>query len=207
MHLPDGIVPLNQAIVYWILTFIIISVFFYKFSSDNNKEKRIVSTAVFTVFVTLLSALSIPSPLGVPIHFFVIPLVVILLGPFTASIVSFVSLIIQALSLNMGGITSLGANFLVMGFIIAVTVHLTYKLLVDLNQQLSIFIATVIGIMFATFGQVIILLLTGAMNFNTLLATLIPFYLFISVLEGILNVLIINALKSVKPELLEISKI
>ena len=207
MHLPDGIVPLNQAIVYWILTLIIISVFFYKFSSDDNKEKRIVSTAVFTVFVTLLSAISIPSPLGVPIHFFVIPLVVILLGPFTASIVSFVSLIIQALSLNMGGITSLGANFLVMGFIIAVTVHLTYNLLVDLNQQLSIFIATVIGIMFATFGQVIILLLSGAMNFNTLLATLIPFYLFISIIEGILNVIIINALKSVKPELLDIAKI
>lgn len=207
MHLPDGIIPLDQAIIYWIFTLIIISIFFYKFSKDKDKEKRMVSTAIYAVFAAVVSSLSIPSPFGVPIHFFVIPLVVILLGPFSACIVSFTCLIFQALVLNMGGITSFGANFIVMGFIIAVVVDIFYKIFYRLHEFYAIFISTMMGIMFATVGQVIILLLSGATNFNMLLTTLIPFYLFISIIEGILNVFVIKTIKTVKVELLEIEKI
>lgn len=185
MHLPDGIVPLNQAIIYWIITLIIMAIFFYKFSKDENKEKRIISIAIFSVFTITVTSLSIPSPLGVPIHFFLIPLVAIVLGPNTSNIVSFISLLMQFLVLNMGGITILGANFLVMGFILSYVTYGFYRLLQDLNKKIAIFASTIIGIMAATFGQVAILLLSGAMNFDVLLATLIPFYLFISIIEGL----------------------
>ena len=133
MHLPDGIVPLNQAIIYWIITLIIISIFFYKFSKDENKEKRIISIAIFSVFTVTVTSLSIPSPLGVPIHFFLIPLVAILLGPLTSNIVSFISLLMQAILLNMGGITILGANFIVMGLILSYVSYGFYVLFVLSN--------------------------------------------------------------------------
>lgn len=207
MHLPDGIVPLNQAIIYWIITFIIIAIFLYKFSKDENKEKRIISIAIFSVFTITVTSLSIPSPLGVPIHFFLIPLVAIVLGPNTSNIVSFISLLMQFLLLNMGGITVLGANFLVMGFILSYVTYGFYKLFADLNKKIAIFASTIIGIMAATFGQVAILLLSGAMNFDVLLATLIPFYLFISIIEGFANIIIISAIEKIKPEIMEINKI
>lgn len=207
MHLPDGIVPLNQAIIYWIITLIIMAIFFYKFSKDENKEKRIISIAIFSVFTITVTSLSIPSPLGVPIHFFLIPLVAIVLGPNTSNIVSFISLLMQFLVLNMGGITILGANFLVMGFILSYVTYGFYRLLQDLNKKIAIFASTIIGIMAATFGQVAILLLSGAMNFDVLLATLIPFYLFISIIEGFANIIIISAIEKIKPEIMEINKI
>ncbi|MBE6509656.1 MAG: energy-coupling factor ABC transporter permease [Methanobrevibacter sp.] len=207
MHLPDGIVPLNQAIIYWIITFIIMAIFLYKFSKDENKEKRIISIAIFSVFTITVTSLSIPSPLGVPIHFFLIPLVAIVLGPNTSNIVSFISLLMQFLVLNMGGITILGANFLVMGFILSYVTYGFYRLLQDLNKKIAIFASTIIGIMAATFGQVAILLLSGAMNFDVLLATLIPFYLFISIIEGFANIIIISAIEKIKPEIMEINKI
>ncbi len=207
MHLPDGIVPLNQAIIYWIITFIIMAIFLYKFSKDENKEKRIISIAIFSVFTITVTSLSIPSPLGVPIHFFLIPLVAIVLGPNTSNIVSFISLLMQFLVLNMGGITILGANFLVMGFILSYVTYGFYRLLEDLNKKIAIFASTIIGIMAATFGQVAILLLSGAMNFDVLLATLIPFYLFISIIEGFANIIIISAIEKIKPEIMEINKI
>ena len=119
MHLPDGIIPLEQEIIYYIISLIILTLYFYKFSKNDNKEKQIVLIAIFAVFTFVLSSLSVPSPLGVPIHFFLIPLVVILLGYVTGTIVAFISLLGQVLFLNMGGITSFGANFIVMGFIIA----------------------------------------------------------------------------------------
>lgn len=207
MHLPDGIVPFNQAIIYWIITLIIMGLFFYKFSKDENKEKRIVSIAIFSVFTITITSLSIPSPLGVPIHFFLIPLVAILLGPLSSNIVSFLSLLAQALLLNMGGITILGGNFIVMGLIISFVTFGFYRILEDLNKKVAIFASTLIGIIAATFGQVAILLLSGAMNFDSLLATLIPFYLFIGIIEGFANSIIITAIEIIKPEIMEINKI
>ncbi len=207
MHLPDGIVPLNQAIIYWVITLIIISVFFYKFSKDENKEKRIISIAIFSVFTVTVTSLSIPSPLGVPIHFFLIPLVAILLGPLTSNIVSFISLLVQAILLNMGGITILGANFIVMGLILSYVSYGFYILFKDLNKKVAIVASTIIGIMAATFAQVAILLISGAMNFDVLLATLIPFYLFISIIEGFANTIIITAIEQIKPEISEMEKI
>ncbi|WP_407454273.1 energy-coupling factor ABC transporter permease [Methanobrevibacter sp.] len=207
MHLPDGIISFEQAIFYWILTLIIISIFLYKFSKDENKEKRIISIALFSVFTMVVTSVSVPSPLGVPIHFFLIPLIAILLGPLSSTIVSFVTLIMQALALNMGGITSLGANFIVMGFVLSIVTYGSYKLFININQKVAIFASTIIGIMFATFGQVAILLISGAMNFDILLSTLVPFYLFISFIEGFANVIVITAIENIKPEIIEINKI
>lgn len=207
MHLPDGIISFEQAAIYWIITLVIISIFLYKFSKDENKEKRIISIALFSVFTMVVTSVSVPSPLGVPIHFFLIPMIAIILGPLSSTIVSFVTLLMQALILNMGGITTLGANFLVMGFILSIATYGFYRVFGYLNEKAAIFASTIIGIMFATFSQVAILLISGAMNFDILLSTLVPFYLFISLIEGFANVVIITAIEKTKPEIIEINKI
>ncbi|MBR3156478.1 MAG: energy-coupling factor ABC transporter permease [Methanobrevibacter sp.] len=207
MHLPDGIISFEQAAIYWIITLVIISIFLYKFSKDENKEKRIISIALFSVFTMVVTSISVPSPLGVPIHFFLIPMIAIILGPLSSTIVSFVTLLMQALILNMGGITTLGANFLVMGFILSIATYGFYRVFSYLNEKVAIFASTIIGIMFATFSQVAILLISGAMNFDILLSTLVPFYLFISLIEGFANVVIITAIEKTKPEIIEINKI
>ena len=66
--------------------------------------------------------ISIPTPWGVSIHFFGVPLVVILLGPLTAVIVAFCCLSIQYLLLGMGGITTLGANTFAIGICLGISV-------------------------------------------------------------------------------------
>lgn len=205
MHLPDGIIPLNQAIIYWIITISIISIVFYKFSKEENKEKAIVEIAIYSVFTTVISSLSIPSPLGLPIHFFTIALLVFLLGPYDACFVSFISLLSQALLLGMGGITSFGANFLIIGVTISVSTYIIYNLFEKTNSQYAIFISTMMGILMATIGQIIVLLLSQTTTLMALVSTLIPFYLFISIVEGILTVMIINAVNKIKPELLKIN--
>ena len=118
MHLPDGIIPLDQAIVYWIITVLILCFFFYKFRDDKTQTKDMIKIAIFSVCCFILSAVQVPSPLGIPIHFFLIPVITLIIGPVKTLMVSFISLLAQALILSMGGITSLGANFIVMGFII-----------------------------------------------------------------------------------------
>lgn len=63
-----------------------------------------------------------------------------------------------------------------------------YILSKDLNQKFTIFASTIIGIMAAIFWQIMVLLISGAMNFNVLLATLIPSYLFVPIIEGFSNI-------------------
>ena len=206
MHLPDGILPIEQSIVYWVITLIVIALFLYKFSKREDKEKTSVLIALFAVFFVVVTSLSVPSPLGVPIHFFLIPMVARLLGPYNGSVVAFFGLLVQALALNMGGIVCFGANFLVIGVLVAFVTYGFYELLVNINDKIAIFFSTIAGIMFATFGQVFILILSGAMNLDSLLATLVPFYLFISIIEGFANTVIIYAVRRVKPEIMDLNK-
>lgn len=206
MHLPDGIIPIEQSILYWCITIIIVAIFSYKFSRYPEKDKTTVLLALFAVFFVVVTSLSVPSPLGVPIHFFLIPLVAIILGPFNGTIVSFFGLLVQALALNMGGIVCFGANFLVIGVVVSFVTYGFYCLLVNINEKVAIFFSTIIGIMFATFGQVFILIFSGAMNLDSLLATLVPFYLFISIIEGFANTVIIFAIQNLKPEIMDLSK-
>lgn len=207
MHLPDGIIPIEQSIIYLVLSIIILLIYNYRLSRIEHIDKQIVNIALFSAVVLILSSLSIPSPLGIPIHFFVIPIVVILLGVISATLVSCISLIGQALLLNMGGVTSFGANFLVMGFVLALVTSVFYSIFMDIDERLAIFLSTIIGIISATFLQAIMLVLSGSITFNAVISTLIPYYMFIAIIEGILNVIIIYTLMKVKPELLKLNRV
>lgn len=204
--MPDGIIPLDQVIVYWIIVIIILGIFSYKFSKDENKEKRIVIASIMTVATTIISYIAIPLPFGVSIHFFVIPIVAILLGPLTGTIVAAVALFIQVL-IGMGGFTSLGANILVMGVCISIATYYSYKIFNYLNNKIAIVFSTIIGILVGTAVQIVVLILTGTITLETLLASLLPFYLAIAIVEGFMNLIIINTIGKLRPELLNINKL
>lgn len=207
MHLPDGIIPLWQSAIYWIITIITMALYLFKVSKTEENEKRVVLTAILAAAAIAASSISIPSPFGVPLHFFLIPLVAILLGPLSGVAVAFLCLIVQFFLLGFGGITTLGANTLTIGVALSFSTYIFYKLLLGLDERLSIFSSTLMGIFAATMVQVFILILAGAATLEMLMATLIPFYLFIGLIEGTANVIIMSFIAKVKPELLKLNKI
>jgi len=207
LHLPDGLIPLWQSLIYWILTIVTLAIYLFKLSKSAEKEKIIINTAIIAAATIVVSSLSIPSPFGVPIHLFVIPLVVILLGPLSGVTVAFLCFLVQFLFLGMGGITSLGANTVTMGIVMSFSTYLFYKFTADLDDKLSIFSGTFMGIIMATITQVIILLAAGVATLEMLMSTLIPFYLFVAVIEGIANLFIIMSIYKIKPELQKMDKI
>ncbi|MGC9517912.1 MAG: energy-coupling factor ABC transporter permease [Methanomicrobiales archaeon] len=207
MHLLDGLIPLWQAAVYWIITIIAVAIYLFKLSKSEDKEIKVVYTSIFTAAAVAASSISIPSPLGVPIHFFLIPLVAIILGPLSGIVVAFLCLIVQFFLLGMGGITVLGANTVTIGVSLSLSTYLFYKLMKDLDLRLGIFSGTFMGIIVATITQVLILVWAGVATIEMLMLTLIPFYLFIGVIEGFINIFIISFISKVKPELLKVDKI
>lgn len=183
------------------------ALYLFKVSKTEENEKRVVLTAILAAAAIAASSISIPSPFGVPLHFFLIPLVAILLGPLSGVAVAFLCLIVQFFLLGFGGITTLGANTLTIGVALSFSTYIFYKLLLGLDERLSIFSSTLMGIFAATMVQVFILILAGAATLEMLMATLIPFYLFIGLIEGTANVIIMSFIAKVKPELLKLNKI
>lgn len=207
MHLPDGLIPLWQAAIYWILTIILLALYIFKLSKTEDKQKIIINTAILAAVTFAASSISIPSPFGVPVHLFIIPLVVILLGPLSGVAVAFICFIVQFLFLGMGGITSLGANVVTMGIMMSFSTYYFYKFTSELDERLGIFSGTFVGIIVATISQIVILLLAGVATLDVLLSTLVPFYLFVGIVEGVLNIFIILSLFKLKPEVGKVPQI
>lgn len=207
MHLPDGIIPFSQAIIYWIISIFFIF-YFIKIMKDEENSKRLVYIAIFSAVVTVCSGISVPTPFGLPVHFFLIPLAVLILGPYSGVVVTFIALTIQALFLGMGGILSLGANIFVMGVVLSFVTYFFYNLLGDMiNKSLAIFISTLSGIIFASVGQMAMIMISGAGNFELLLITLIPFYIVVGLIEGFANTVIMKFIEKLEPEMLCLNKI
>lgn len=207
MHLPDGIIPISHAIIYWIISLIFIVLYLYKSSKLENNSKRLIIMAMFAAITVVASSITIPSPFGVSIHFFLIPLVVILLGPLSGVLVEFVCLLIQSLILGLGGIVTLGANTLVIGVTISLVTYIVFNLINDLNENLAIFSATILGIIAATIMQSLILIISNFTTFDVVLSTLIPFYLFVAIIESIATIVIISFIKKINPNLMALEKI
>ncbi|WP_406535631.1 energy-coupling factor ABC transporter permease [Methanobrevibacter sp.] len=207
MHIPDGLIPFDQAMIYLIASLIILSYFSFKLSRKADMEKRLVLSGILTAVAVVATTITIPSPIGIPMHFFVIPLVVILLGPYNASLVSFLALLVQALGFGMGGVTTLGINVLDMGIILSVVVYAVYVLLVNVNEDLAIVISTMAGILAATMAQILILTFAKTTSFEVLLGSLLPYYLMIAVIEGVINVIIIKFISKTNRSILEIEKV
>jgi len=170
-------------------------------------SKRLVLTGILTAVAVVATSVTIPSPMGIPMHFFIIPLVVLILGPFNAALVSFLALLIQAFALGMGGVTTLGVNVLDMGIILSFVVYFVYRIFLNVNGKLAIFISTLSGILAATVTQIVVLTIANTTSLNVLLASLLPYYLMIGVIEGIVNIIILEFISKTNNSILELEKV
>jgi cobalt/nickel transport system permease protein len=207
MHIPDGLIPLDQSMIYLAISLIILAISFYYYSKKADMGKRLVLTGILTAITIVATSLTIPSPMGIPMHFFIIPLVVLILGPFNAALVSFLALLVQAFMLGMGGVTTLGVNVLDMGIILSFVVYGVYRVFVNVNVRLAIFIATVAGILAATVTQIPVLTIANTTSLEVLLASLLPYYLMVGVIEGIINIVILEFISRTNNSILEIEKV
>ncbi|WP_458403817.1 energy-coupling factor ABC transporter permease [Methanobrevibacter sp.] len=207
MHIPDGLIPFDQAMIYLIISLIILTISFYQTSRKTDMEKRLVLTGLLTAIAVVATSVTIPSPMGIAMHFFIIPLVVLILGPYNSSLVSFLALLVQAFVLGMGGVTTLGVNVLDMGIILSFVVYFVYKILCNIDEKLAIFISTVCGILAATITQIAVLTIANTTSLEVLLASLLPYYLMIGLIEGMVNIIIISFISRTNSSILEIEKI
>jgi cobalt/nickel transport system permease protein len=117
MHIAEGILPADWAVLWYIIAFIFVAVGLRIIQKRLKEDRGLLPLLGLTgAAVFLISCFPIPVPIaGTCSHPCGTPLVAILVGgPFIGTVLGAVALLLQALFLAHGGITTWGANILSM---------------------------------------------------------------------------------------------
>ena len=139
MHISEGILPLSWCIIWFaaVAPFIAYGLWrLKKISTADLSFKPFVGLLSAMVFI--ISAMPIPVPTaGTCSHPCGTGITGILLGPGISVLVASVALLLQALFLAHGGLSTLGANIMSMGVIGSLAGYITFKTLRGLNLGLA----------------------------------------------------------------------
>lgn len=196
MHISDGI--LNSEIV---IATSLIGVALLAYSIKNLKNENIAILSAMSAMFFIASFIHIP--LGpTQIHLILIGVIGVLLGS-SVFLAVLIALLLQAVLLGYGGLTSLGANLIIMA-LPAFLIHLIVKngLLNFLSQKIKYFTIGFLAVFLSTIFLAFILILAKDEYFYvslTVIAANIPAML----IEGFVTLFLINYVKKAMPQLLE----
>ncbi|MCG3698624.1 cobalt transporter CbiM [Aliarcobacter butzleri] len=196
MHISDGIISIEVATVSAVAT---LAFCVYSFKNLTNEKIALVASMSALFFVTSF----IHIPFGVTqIHLMLIGFIGIFLGSL-AFISIAIALILQALLLGFGGLSSLGANILVMA-LPAYLVYLIFKLeiLKKLNEKVKFFLVGFLGVFISSLLLFTVLVFSKdeylAVGYS-IIAVNIP----TMILEGIVTMFLLLYIKKSMPKLLK----
>jgi len=119
MHIAEGILPANWAVIWYIPAAVFVGIGIYLIKRKTKETKGLVPLLGLTgAAIFLISVFPIPVPIaGTCSHPCGTPLGAILVGPFISTTLGALALLIQALFLAHGGISTWGANVVSMALV------------------------------------------------------------------------------------------
>lgn len=213
MHIAEGMLDFRWSGIWWLLTgpFIIIGLYhIQKLKRQNLMYLVLLSTMAAAVFVFSMVPLPVPIT-GATSHPTATGLSGLLLGVLSTTVVSFISLFIQAVFLGHGGLTTLGANVFSMGLVapfVAVSTYYIFKkikvplalrvFLVSFLADISTYVTTSaqLALSLVKFKETLAL-------FTKFILIFLPIQLPIAVLEALLTTAIIKYIHLHKRNIIE----
>lgn len=196
MHIADGVLGLEATIV--ISTISAIALFK---AIKELKNEDISITAVCSAMFFIASFIHIP--FGVTqIHLILLGVIGILIS-WSSFVSIFVALLLQALLLGYGGISSLGVNLFIMATP-AVIIYYLYNLQIikNLNDKIKFFLVGFLGTFFATLFLTLILYFSKE-EFNYVALSIFGVNIITMVIEGVVSMFLLLFIKKVYPKILE----
>jgi cobalt/nickel transport system permease protein len=139
MHISEGILPLGWAILWWLFIIPFLFIGLRLLARESRRDLSYKPLAGFVAaLVFVISLMPIPVPIaGTCAHPAGTAISGIILGPFVSVVTATVALLLQALLLAHGGLSTLGANVLAMGVMGSFTGWLTFLALRRLGAGLG----------------------------------------------------------------------
>jgi cobalt/nickel transport system permease protein len=217
MHIMEGFLPAGWSIAWGVLVIPFVLMGFFSIQKTVNENPRIkLLLAMAGAFAFVLSAMKIPSVTGSCSHPTGVGLGAILFGPTTMSVLGLIVLLFQALLLAHGGLTTLGANTFSMAVVGPIVSYVVYKGVRKANgpQWLAVFLGAALGDLLTYMTTSVQLALAFPSEAGGFMASLGKFMSIFAVTqvplaisEGLLTVLIFNAIAAYSKEDLKFLKI
>lgn len=212
MHISEGILPFNWAVLWFVIAAPFVAFGLYKLkklSAVDLSFKPLVGLMAAVVFI--ISCMPIPVPTaGTCSHPCGTGISGILVGPAISILITAVALLIQALLLSHGGLSTWGADIVSMGVMGSFTGFLTFKALrsMKINMAVSGFMAGLFAD-WATYLTTSVELASGIRGdspfmplFYKILIAFIPTQLPLGILEGAMTAGMVVLLYKRRPDLL-----
>jgi len=212
MHISEGILPLGWASLWFALAlpFVIIGCReLNKLSQEDLAIKPLVGLLAAVVFI--ISCMPIPVPTaGTCSHPCGTAISAVLVGPYISVLISTVALLIQALVMAHGGLTTLGADIFSMGVVGSLTGYAVFKGLRRCRVSLGM-AAFFAGMLtdWATYMTTSLELASGIRGgdaflplFTKIVIAFVPTQLPLGLLEGAMTAGMVTLLARKRPDLL-----
>ncbi len=212
MHIAEGILPASWAALWFIPATVFVGIGIYVIKQKTRETKSLVPLLGLSgAAIFLISVLPIPVPIaGTCSHPCGTPLGAILLGPFISTTLGALALLIQALFLAHGGLTTWGANIGSMALVGSFAGFGAFMLLKRLN--VSIFLAAFAAGLFgdwATYATTAFELASALHGnaslwnmFAAIATAFAPTQLPLGILEGLFTGGVVTLVYQRRPELL-----
>lgn len=196
MHIADGVLTFEATAIVSVVS----TVALFK-SMKELKNEDISLTAVASAMFFIASFIHIPFGIT-QIHLILLGVIGILIS-WNSFIAIFVALLLQALLLGYGGITSLGVNLFIMAAP-AVIVYCINKneLFLKINEKVRFFLIGFLGAFFATLSLVLILYFSKP-EYEWASYSIFTVNLFTMTIEGFVSMFLLLFIKKVYPKILE----
>lgn len=212
MHISEGILPLGWAALWFALAIPVVTIGcreLRRLSRDDLAMKPLVGLLAAVVFI--ISCMPIPVPTaGTCSHPCGTAIAAILVGPYISVLISTVALLIQALVMAHGGLTTLGADIVSMGVVGSFAGFATFKGLRRVGASLGV-AAFCAGVLtdWATYLTTALELATGIRGsepflplFLKIMLAFVPTQLPLGLLEGAMTAGMVTLLARKRPDLL-----
>jgi cobalt/nickel transport system permease protein len=212
MHIADGIIPFSWAAVWYAIALPFIALGLRRMqalAADDFAMKPLVGLIAAIVFI--VSCMPVPVPfVGTCSHPSGTGIAAILLGPLVAVPVAVAALLLQALFLAHGGLSTLGANVLAMGIVGSFAAYAVFRGARHLGVGLGVagFCAGLAAdwATYLTTSAELALGLQGTESFFSLFSTIalafLPTQLPLGILEGAMTAGVVVMLSRKRPDLL-----
>ena len=206
MHIPDGFVDIPTAVATGAVSLGVVTCAVRK-ASKNLGERTIPLLGVTAAFVFAAQMLNFPVAGGTSGHLLGAMLAVALMGPWAASIVLTVVLIVQALGMADGGVTALGANVLNMGVVAVFAGFGLFYLLKKLLPRtltgylISLAAASWVSVVLASAAASLELAVSGTVPLGAALPAMVSVHMVIGIGEALIATVVVAAVLVTRPDL------
>lgn len=196
MHISDGVLGLETTLIVSAISLIALVK-----AVRELKNEDISLTSVASAMFFLASFIHIP--FGVTqIHLILLGVIGILIS-WSSFVAIFVALLLQALLLGYGGISSLGVNLFIMAMP-AVMVYYIYNttFIKNLNDKIKFFLVGFLGTFFATVFLTLILYFSKE-EYNYVAISVFGINIITMLIEGTISMFLLLFIKKVYPKILK----